>query len=76
MRNFSDVKTIEDIQDAMTGAKVISYQPNKMVFETPLGERFNLKFATQTIPITVGDMTLQYQVKQTILVFANEESNG
>ena len=76
MRNFADIKTTEDIQDAMVGAKVISYHPNKIVFETPLGERFNLKFVTQTIPVTIGDITLQYSIKQTILVFANEESNG
>ena len=72
IRDFSTIKTREDATDALVGAKVVSMENNRLVFETIAGERFAMHMYADPLECNIGPMAFKVAVGQIKLKFTNE----
>jgi len=60
MRDFTDIKTMDDAAEVMVGARVLEFTAGRIVCESLAGERFSVTMTVQPVQVTMGPQNISF----------------
>lgn len=62
-RDFTAIKTLQEVQDVLVGAKITRFEPGVLWLETLAGEKVQLNITAPPILLQIGGQQMSFAAK-------------